>query len=581
MSILKRLELEIKEIFLSLNYPVEKINLVKSSRPDLGDYQINECMSLAKIAGKNPRVIAEEIKDILIKDDRFENVNIAGPGFINMTFSDNFLIEAINKINDDIYSNIDLLDSGKIIIDYGGANIAKALHVGHLRSANIGEALKRLARTLGKEVIGDVHFGDIGRQSGMVIYEIRHRYPELNYFKNEPQDTYDELPITAKDLEEIYPTASNKAKEDESIMEEVRTITADLENNHPGYVALWEKIKEISKEDIKKIYKRINTDFDLWEGESDCYPYIPDMISYLKDNNYMYESEGAYVIDVLKDEDNKPMPPLVVVKSNGATLYATRELATIYSRIKRFDPDEIWYTTDNRQELYFTQVFRASYKSKIVNENVKLAYYPFGTMNGLDGKPFKTRDGGVMNLKDLLEMVKVETRNRLKDNLNEEEKEKISEVVAIAAVKYADFLPYRTTDYIFDCNKFSDLEGKTGPYLLYSTIRIKSLLNKAKEENITYDRVVTVNNQSFRNVIIELLELSNILLNSYNCKSLNEIAEYLYKITNLYNKFYSENRILTEEDYNIRSSYLTLSNVISKVNLFLLDILAIQVPEKM
>ena len=581
MSILKQIEEELKEIFISLNYPVEKINLVKSSRPDLGDYQINECMALAKKVGANPREIAANVVKVLEENPNFTNVNIAGPGFINITFTDKFLIDAVNKMNEDVYNNIDKLEKTRIMLDYGGANIAKALHVGHLRSANIGEALKRLARALGKEMIGDVHFGDIGRQSGMVIYEIRERYPNLNYFNSEKQETYDELPINAKDLEEIYPTASTKAKEDESIMEEVRTITADLENGHPGYVALWEKVKEISKEDIKQLYLRINTDFDLWEGESDCYPYIPEMIDYLKDNNYMYESEGAYVIDVARDDDNKPMPPLVVIKSNGATLYATRELATLYSRMKRFNPDEIWYITDNRQELYFNQVFRASYKSKIVKESTKLEFFPFGTMNGTDGKPFKTRDGGVMNLKDLIEMVKEETTKKLKDNVSEEEKDAISETVAIAAVKYADFLPFRTTDYIFDCSKFSELEGKTGPYLLYSTIRMNSLLNKAKQERITYDNVSILNNATFRNVIIELLELSNVLINSYNSKSLNEIADFLYKITNAYNKFYSENRILTEENIEIRNSYLTLSKVVRDINLFLLDILAIKVPEKM
>jgi len=580
MSFLKKVSSEIKDIFNKLGYPVEEINLIKSSRPDLGDYQVNECMALAKKVSKNPRDIALEVTSELEKNDNFTNVNVAGPGFINISFSDKFLINYLNTINSDIYSNIDKLDDGRIIIDYGGANIAKALHVGHLRSANIGEALKRLARCLGKEVIGDVHFGDIGRQSGMVIYEIRERYPELNYFNDTVPEVYDDLPITEKDLEEIYPVASTKAKENEEVMEIVRQITLELEDGKEQYVELWNRIKELSKSDIKKLYQRLNTDFDLWEGESDCYPYIPEMIDYLKDNNYMYESEGALVIDVSRETDNAPMPPLVVIKSNGATLYATRELATIYSRMKRFNPDEIWYIVDNRQDLYFNQVFRASYKTNLVKESTKLEFFPFGTMNGMDGKPFKTRDGGVMNLKDLIEMVKVETTKKLKDNVNDDEKDMISEQVALAAVKYADFLPYRTTDYIFDVNKFSDLEGKTGPYLLYSTIRMKSLLNKANEDNITYDNITKLN-LSVRNVIIETLNLSNVLLNSYRDKSLNEIAEFLYKLTNTYNKFYAENRVLTEEDVELKNTYLTLTKVVSSINLLLLDILAIKVPEKM
>lgn len=581
MSILKNKENQIKDIFVKNGFDIESIHLVKSSRPDLGDYQINECMSLAKKYGKNPREIAEIIKNELEKDGDLTNINIAGPGFINITFTDSFLINCANLINEDIYNNIDKLPESRIMIDYGGANIAKTLHVGHLRSANIGEALKRLSRVLGKEVIADVHFGDIGRQSGMVIYEIRERYPNLNYFSDIEPEKYDELPITAKDLEEIYPAASTKAKENEEVMEQVREITKMLEEGHPSYTELWNRIKEISKEDIKGLYLRLNTDFDLWEGESDCYPYIPEVIDYLKGTNMLYESEGAYVIDIKTEEDKKEMPPLVVIKSNGATLYATRELATLYSRIKRFNPNEIWYVTDNRQDLYFEQVFRASYKTGLVNKDIKLEFFPFGTMNGTDGKPFKTRDGGVLNLNDLIEMVKTETNKRIKDNVLDSEKDGVSEMVAISAIKYADFLSYRTTDYVFDIEKFADLDGKTGPYLLYSTIRIKSLLNKAKLDNITYDKVTKLNNDSFRNIIITLLELSNVLVNSYKEKSLNEIADYLYRLTNSYNKFYSEVRILIEEDLELRNSYLTLSETVKNVNLFLLDILSIKVPEKM
>lgn len=581
MSIIKCLEEKVRNVFIDSGYNVECVNLVKSSRPDLGDFQINNCMALAKSVGKNPRDIASSVADKLSVMDEFTNINIAGPGFINITLTDKFLISSANLINSDIYNNIDKLDNGKIIIDYGGANIAKALHVGHLRSANIGEALKRLAKSLGKDVTADVHFGDIGRQSGMVIYELRERYPNLNYFDGLHHDKYDDLPITEKDLESIYPTASTKAKENDEIMETVRTITAELEKGREGYVELWNRVKELSKSDIRKLYKRLNTNFDLWEGESDCYPYIPEMIDYLKDNNYLTSSEGALVIDVHNDDDVSPMPPLVVVKSNGATLYATRELATIYSRMKRFNPDEIWYITDNRQDLYFNQVFRASYKSKIVDNNTKLSFYPFGTMNGMDGKPFKTRDGGVMNLTDLVEMVKAETTKKLKDNISVEERDGVAESVAIAAVKYADFLPFRTTDYIFDINKFSDLEGKTGPYLLYSTIRMKSLISKAKLQGITYDNVEKLKGETDRNIIIELLSLPNVLRNAYDTKSLNEIAEYLYRITNIYNKFYAEERVLSCFDYEQQSSWICLTETVMNVNMFLLDILAIKVPEKM
>ena len=347
MSIIRNLEAELKEIINNLGYNLEKVNLVPSGRPELGEYQINDAFSLGKQNHCNPREIAEKIVSELEKDDRFYNINIAGAGFINLSLSEKFYVDSMNKISEDINHNIDKQPKKRIFMDYGGANIAKTLHVGHLRSANIGEAIKRLTVLLGNEVISDVHFGDIGRQSGMVIYEIKERYPNLNYFDESYEGEYEELPITVEDLQQIYPIASTKAKENEEIMEIVRQITMEIENGHRGYNALWNKVKELSIQDIKGIYQRLNTTFDLWEGETDCYPYIPKAVEILKNQNLLYESEGALVIDVKEEKDDSPMPPLVVIKTNGATLYATRELATILSREERFSPDEIWYFTDN------------------------------------------------------------------------------------------------------------------------------------------------------------------------------------------------------------------------------------------
>ena len=453
--------------------------------------------------------------------------------------------------------------------------------MGHLRSANIGEAIKRLTVLLGNEVISDVHFGDIGRQSGMVIYEIKERYPNLNYFDESYEGEYEELPITVEDLQQIYPIASTKAKENEEIMEIVRQITMEIENGHRGYNALWNKVKELSIQDIKGIYQRLNTTFDLWEGETDCYPYIPKAVEILKNQNLLYESEGALVIDVKEEKDDSPMPPLVVIKTNGATLYATRELATILSREERFSPDEIWYFTDNRQELYFKQVFRAAKKANLVPENTKLEFFGFGTMNGLDGKPFKTRSGGVMNLVDLMEMVKEETTKRINTEMVEEsEKEKTSEIIAMAALKYADFLPYRSKDYIFDISKFADLEGKTGPYLLYSTVRMNSLLNKSGLDRNQL-KMTKLQNNTDKDVIQAILRLPVVLDNSFESKSLNDIAEYLYKLTSIYNKFYSENHILTCEDKELKESWLVLTKVVYDINTLLLNTLGIEVPEKM
>ena len=579
MSYLKQIEKDIIKAINNAGFDVEQVDLTTSNRPELGDYQINDAMKLAKAFHKNPREIAEAIKTELEKDYRFENINIAGPGFINISISNKALIEFLNELNEDVKKNIDSKGNKKLFIDYGGANIAKTLHVGHLRPADIGEALKRLAKAVGNEVISDVHFGDIGRQSGMVISEIKLLHPELPYFQEGYNGEDVDFTITAEELGEIYPRASVAAKENEERMEEVRQITAELEEGHKGYVALWEKIKQVSIEDIKQIYIKLNTDFDLWEGETDCYPYIPATMDVLKEGNHLYESEGALVMDVAEETDNSPMPPLVVIKSNGSTLYATRELATIYSRVKRFDPEEFWYVTDFRQGLYFEQVFRASKKSGLTKENVKLVHLGLGTMNGPDGKPFKTRDGGVMDLKSLIELVKNETTARLNPNITDEnERKEIAEKIAIAALKYADFLPFRSTDFIFEPSKFSDLEGKTGPYLLYSTIRMKSLLNKAEEENFD---VKVLENKTDREIAITLLNLPEVIDKAYEVKSLNDIADYLYKLTSVYNKFYAENRILTEEDQAKKDSWLTLTKIVKQTNEMLLDILGIEVPEKM
>ena len=578
MSIIKDLEKKLKNIINEAGYDVEFVKLCNSSRPEFGEYQINEAMAIGKKIGKNPRNVAQDIVNILKEDSTFENVNIAGPGFINITLSESFLLDSLNKILGNIEFNIDKKEKKRIFLDYGGANIAKTLHVGHLRSANIGEALKRLAKLLGNDVISDVHFGDIGRQSGMVISEIKRLHPNLKYFDKNYNGEEVDFEITASELGEIYPRASLASKEDELRMEEVRQITAELEQGHKGYTALWNKIKQVSIEDIKKTYIELNTDFDLWEGEMDCYPYIPETIEKLKEGNNLYESEGALVIDVQEESDNSPMPPLVVVKSNGATLYATRELATLYSRVKRFNPEEFWYVTDYRQGLYFEQVFRASKKTGIVKSDVELRHLGFGTMNGPDGKPFKTRDGGVMTLNGLISLVKEETLKRINtETVKEEEKEEVAKTVAIAALKYADFLPFRAKDYIFDVKKFADLEGKTGPYLLYSTIRMKSLLQKVTDNEIKFIKI----ENSTRDVIKNILNLPVILENAYLNKSLNDIAEYLYKLTSSYNKFYAENRILTEENINNRISWIALTKTVYDINTLLLDTLAIKVPNKM
>lgn len=581
MSLLRTIEEDLTKKMNEASIPIEKVTLLESKRKDLGDYQLNDAMSLAKVLHKSPMLIAEDMKKVLEESNYFSKVEIAAVGFLNVTLKDELLVDFVNDYYNSDSKDVDKLVNKKIFLDYGGANIAKTLHVGHLRSANIGEALKRLTKRLGQEVICDVHFGDIGRQSGMVIYELRNRYPNLNYFKEEESDNWDELPITAKDLEEIYPVASIKAKEDENIMEEVRLITKELEEGKPSYVALWDKIKKLSIEDIKEVYKKFNTDFDLWEGESDCYSYMMPMLEELRKDGYLKKSEGAEIIEIKEDTDKAPMPDLVVVKSNGATLYATRELATMVSRVKRFNPNEMWYLTDLRQGLYFEQVFRAAHKTKIVSDDTKLEFFGFGTMNGPDGKPFKTRDGGALSLKSLLKEVKEEVENHSHNLETEENKDEIIEQIAVAAIKYADLLSNRTTDYIFDPKKFVDVEGKTGPYLLYTTIRMKSLLKKAKENNLDYSKYTKISEEVEKELIILLLAKNKVLHKAYDTKELNVISDYLYQLTSTYSKFYEKCHILTEKDKNVQENWLLLTKNVYDTNVELLTILGIEIPEKM
>ena len=581
MSYFKKLEEEISKIVKESGYDTD-ITLSLSNRRDLGEFQVNDAMRLAKIYHKSPIEIANQIKENLDKSDYFTNINIAGAGFINLSLSDKALKEFINEIKADVTSNIDKESPKTIFLDYGGANVAKALHVGHLRSANIGEALKRLCNLLGNKTISDVHLGDSGLQSGLVVLEMKYRYPDLICFNDKYNGEDFDLPIVKEDLKDIYPTASRKSKEDEDYLNEARQITYQIQNNHIGYSKLWDKISELSIEDIKETYDRLNATFDLWEGERACFYAIPELLKELEDKKLTYRSEGAIVMDIKEDTDDKEMPPILLEKSDGAYLYATTDLATIYTRLKRFKFDEIWYITDLRQELHFTQVFRAAYKSGIIDDSIKLGFYGFGTMNGKDGKPFKTRAGGVMPLDELIDLIKVECRKRLNENIVEEEKrDEVSEEIALAALKYADLLPFRITDYIFDPAKFSDLDGKTGPYLLYSTIRIRSLLNKAKIENIDFNDYSEIKDDTDKEVVLTLLTLPNVLKRAYDSKSINEIADYIYKLTSVYNKFYSENKVIIEENKKLRSSWLTLSKVVYDTNMMLLSVMGIDVPEKM
>lgn len=582
MSILKKINEELKQKLESIGYKVDNITLLPSNRKDLGDFQINDAMNLAKIYKKSPVEIAKEIVECLKKDPKYTNINIAGPGFINLTLSEEFLKEELNKISTDIHYNIDKPEFKKVIIDFGGANVAKCLHVGHLRSANLGEALKRLARLMGYEVLGDAHLGDYGRPLGLVVLEIKKMYPKLEYFNKDYTGDFSEidLPITNDDLEKIYPLASIKSKEDEAYLEEAREITAKIQNHERGYYDLWKKVVEISKSEIKKVYDTINVDYDLWLGESDSVEYFDELNKIFEEKHLLTDSDGAKIILLEEETDKAPMPPLLFIKSNGSISYETTDLATILQRKKEYDPDEIWYCVDGRQELHFDQVFRAARYANLVDEKVKLEFIGFGTMNGKDGKPFKTRDGGIMTLKDLIKLVNEETIKRINlENISEEEKKEIALKVAIACLKYSDFIPHRSTDYIFELDKFADLEGKTGSYILYSTIRMKSLL--AKSSGIKQEKMHSINGETEKEIGLILLNLPSVLSKTLETKSLNDLTDYIFKLTSAYNKFYSENKILIEENQEKRESWLVLTSLVYKTNLLILDVLGIEVPDKM
>ena len=577
MNLILELESIIEKVLKELNYE-DNVAIIESNRPDLGDYQYNGSFTLAKKYHKSPLLIADEIVTKLKEYQEFKNVSNAS-GFVNLTLSDECLINYVNKINEDFNINTYHEEEEKTyFFDYGGANVAKALHAGHLRSPNIGEAIKRLFESVGYKTISDVHYGDWGRPMGLIINEIKHRNPNLPYFDENYSGEYPkECPVTLDDLYEIYPTASIKAKEDEKYLEEARELTVKLQARDKGIYALYESFTNLSINDIKDIYSMLNTTFDLQEGEKDADDFIEPMLNYLKENNYTQISDGATIIDVKEEDDKKEMPPVILIKSNGGLLYDSTELATLYGREKRFNVDGYLYLTDIRQELHFIQAFRAAYKTNIIPKEKPLEWYGFGTMNGPDGKPFKTRDGGVMSLRELIKIVQNETRKVIKDNIKEEEKDELAKKLAIAAIKYADLLPNRASDYIFDPVKFSDINGKTGPYVLYGTVRMSSLLKKSDIEYKTYN---VINTPEERNIILHLINLRNTLEKSFKTRTVNELCEYVYNLTSYFNAFYSNHEVLTEKDLTIKESYLTLINLILKTNKYLLNILAIDVPDK-
>ena len=562
-----------------------------SNRPDLCQYQCNGAMAAAKQYKMAPFQIAEKVVEAVKENDIFEKIEMVKPGFINITVSGKLLVDFGKAMMTEEKFGIPAPEKERtVVIDYGGANVAKPLHVGHLRPAIIGESVKRICRFMGDKVIGDVHLGDWGLQIGLIINEVRHRQPELPYFDADFTGEYPkEAPFTISDLEQIYPHASGYAKEHEDYMQEAQQITAQLQEGHPGYIALWQHILSVSIEDLKKNYDKLDVHFDLWKKESDAQPYIPDMVEKMKADGLAYMSEGALVVDVTEEGDKKELPPCLIVKSNGASLYATTDLATIVEREKLFQPDEIIYLADKRQSLHFTQVFRVAKKAKITRPEVGLVFIGFGTMNGKDGKPFKTRDGGVLRLQALREQINEEVYKKMMENRDYEETEarKISETVGLAALKYGDLSNQASKDYIFDIERFASFEGNTGPYILYTIVRIKSLLAKYSQnggsvtEKGEAEKLMTPGSRSEINLYLTLAKFGDMMEAAYNEKAPHKICQFIYELSENFNHFYHENSILANENEEQKASYIQLLILVKNVLEQCIDLLGFQAPEKM
>ena len=578
---------EFEKAFEKNEYDKKLGKVVVSNRPDLCQYQCNGAMAGAKLYHKAPIMIANQVVESLQDNEMFESVEAVMPGFINIKLNSEFVAKYLNDMKEADKYGCENKAPETIVIDYGGANVAKPLHVGHLRSAVIGESVKRIERFMGNKVISDVHLGDWGLQMGLIITELECRKPDLVYFDESYTGEYpEEAPFTISELEEIYPCASAKSKVDEEFKEKAHQATLKLQSGYAPYTAIWKHIMKVSVEDLKKNYGNLNVDFDLWKGESDAQPYIPGLIQDLIDKKLAYESQGALVVDISKEDDTKELPPCIVRKSDGAALYATSDLATIIQREQDYKPNHYIYVADKRQELHFTQVFRVSKKANIVDENTKMEFLGFGTMNGKDGKPFKTRDGGVMRLESLIAQINKAVYDKIMENrtVSEEEANNTAKIVGLAALKYGDLSNQASKDYIFDIDRFASFEGNTGPYILYTIVRIKSILEKYKAESGNEDvnlPVISTDNGSQMQLMLEVAKFNEIIENATEELAPHKICSYVYDLSNAFNRFYHETKILAEEDQTKKAGYIALTNLTINVLEQCIDLLGFSAPDRM
>ena len=585
---------EVTKAFTECGYDAKYAKVTLSNRPDLCEYQCNGAMAAAKEYKKAPFMIADEVVEKLAVNPMFAMAESVKPGFLNLKIDEAYLADYVAKMQEDEGRfGCEKTEAPKtIMIDYGGPNVAKPLHVGHLRSAIIGESVKRIGKFMGHNVIGDVHLGDWGLQMGLIITELKQRRPELVYFDDTYTGEYpEEAPFTISELEEIYPTASKKSKEDETYKEAAMQATFELQHGKRGYQALLKHILNVSVTDLKRNYANLNVSFELWKGESDAQPYIPDMVQKMKDDGFAYISDGALVVDVKEDTDTKEIPPCMILKSDGASLYNTTDLATMVWRMKDYNPDEIIYVVDKRQELYFTQVFRCARKTGIVKPETELKFLGFGTMNGKDGRPFKTRDGGVMRLEHLISgineemLAKIQENQKTKENLgiSTEEAENTAKMVALAAIKYGDLSNQASKDYIFDIDRFTSFEGNTGPYILYTIVRIKSILNKyhglGKDDSGAV--IEAAHSKSEKDLMLELSKFNAVMESAFEETAPHKICSYIYDLANAFNSFYHGTKIMSEENETVQKSYIRLLELTKSVLETCIDVLGFSAPERM
>lgn len=585
---------EVTKAFEENGYDAKYGKVTLSNRPDLCEYQCNGAMAAAKEYKCAPFMISDKIAESLKDNQMFASAESVKPGFLNLKLREEYLADYLKEMAAD-EERLGCQKPQKpktIIVDYGGANVAKPLHVGHLRSAIIGESIKRIGKFMGHNMIGDVHLGDWGLQMGLIIIELKERKPELVYFDENYDGEYPkEPPFTISELEEIYPTASGKSKEDAAFKEAAMQATNELQHGRRGYQALLNHILNVSVTDLKKNYDNLNVSFELWKGESDAQPYIPDMVEKMKEDGFAYVSDGALVVDVKEETDAKEIPPCMILKSDGASLYSTTDLATMVWRMQDYNPDGMIYLTDKRQELHFIQVFRCARKTGLVKPETELKHIGFGTMNGKDGKPFKTREGGVMRLEYLVDEINEEMLKKITENQKEKgnldisakEAAKTAQMIALAAIKYGDLSNQASKDYVFDIDRFTSFEGNTGPYILYTIVRIKSILKKYQAEKTIPQgaTILPAHSESEKALMLEVSKFNAVMENAFEETAPHKVCAYIYDLANAFNHFYHETKIMAEEDAMIQAGYIKLLELTKRILETSIDVLGFEAPERM